>query len=220
MSSTPPVSSSQAGRLVVTLTLVTAAVLICATMAAIYLRPGNIDTGRPAGELPPVFYTAPDFELTDQAGESFTKEDLKGRIWVSNFMFTSCPSVCPMLTERMKIIAARVAVWDDVHLLSFSVDPETDTPEVLTDYAARYGIDHKQWSFLTGDYQVMQDAIEEGFKVSMGGPIDRLDLNSVMHGTRFVLGDAEGNIRGYYDVETDEGVDLLVHEIKMLRQAK
>lgn len=215
-----PNSSSESGALIINVTLVTLLVLVCATLAAIYLRPGGVDTGRPAGELPPTFYTAPDFELTDQSGEAFTKEDLKGRIWVSNFMFTSCPSVCPMLTERMKIIAERVAIWSDVQLLSFSVDPETDTPEVLRNYAKGYEIDLNQWSFLTGDYKIMQGAIEEGFKVSMGGPIDRKDLNSVMHGTRFVLGDAEGNIRGYYDVETDEGVDLLVHEIKLLRQAQ
>jgi len=212
--------SSQAGRLVVVVTIATTIVLVCATLAAIYLRPGNIDTGRPAGELPPVLYAAPDFEFTNQNGEAFTKADLNGNIWVSNFMFTSCPSICPLLTERMKVIAARVALMDDVHLISFSVDPETDTPAVLLDYAARYDIDHSQWSFLTGDYQAMRDAIEEGFKVSMGGPIDRKDLSSVMHGTRFVLGDKEGNIRGYYDVETDDGIDLLIHEIKSLRQAK
>jgi len=209
---------SDSGKLVVTITLITAAVLCLGTLAAIFLRPATIDTGRPAGMLPPVLYAAPDFALTNQDGAPFTKEDLLGRIWVSNFMFTSCPSVCPMLTERMKVIAGRLVLKDDVHLLSFSVDPETDTPEVLSQYAANYGIDHKQWSFLTGDYKIMQAAIEEGFKISMGGPINRKDLNSVMHGTRFVLGDSEGNIRGYYDVETDEGIDLLMHEIKLLRK--
>jgi|FLOH01.1.fsa_nt_gi protein SCO1 len=212
--------SSRAGRLVVTVTFATAIVLVCATLATVYLRPGNIDTGRPAGELPPILYPAPDFEFTTQNGDAFTKADLNGKIWVSNFMFTSCPSICPLLTERMKVIAARVAVMDDVHLMSFSVDPATDTPAVLLDYAARYEVDHNQWSFLTGNDQAMRDAIEEGFKVSMGGPIDRNDLSSVMHGTRFVLGDQEGNIRGYYDVETDDGIDLLIHEIKLLRQAK
>ncbi|MDP7063061.1 MAG: SCO family protein [Planctomycetota bacterium] len=213
-------STSRSGVLIINVTLVALLVLVCATFAAIYLRPGGVDTGRPKGVLPPIFHTAPAFELTNQAGQSFTKENLKGRIWVSNFMFTTCPSICPMLTARMKIIADKVASWDDVHLLSFSVDPEMDTPEVLHRYAESYGIDHDQWSFLTGDYKIMQGAIEEGFKISMGGPIDRSDLNSVMHGTRFVLGDGDGNIRGYYDVETDEGVELLVHEIKLLRQAQ
>ncbi len=212
--------SSFTGSLVVTVTLITAAVLILATLAAIYLRPGGINTGRPAGELPPVYYALPDFELIDQSGEAFDKGNLEGKVWVSNFMFTSCPSVCPMLTQRMSIIAGRVAHLSDVHLLSFSVDPEVDTPEVLSGYAAGFGVDHAQWSFLTGDYEVMKGAIEEGFKVSMGGPIDRKDLNSVMHGTRFVLGDGEGNIRGYYDVETDEGIDLLIHEIQLLRTAE
>jgi protein SCO1/2 len=209
---------SQSGRLVVTITLITAIVLVLGTVAALFLRPNSIDTGRPAGVPPEIFYALPDFELTDQSGVAFTKESLSGTIWVSNFMFTSCPSVCPMLTQRMSIIADRVAHLSEVHLLSFSVDPETDTPEVLTKYAAGYGVDHKQWSFLTGDPAIMKAAVEEGFKVSMGGPIDRKDLSSVRHGTRFVLGDGEGNIRGYYDVETDAGIDLLIHEIDLLRK--
>lgn len=209
---------SQSGRLVVTVTLITAAVLVLATVAALYLRPSTMDTGRPAGVPPQVFYALPDFELTDQSGAAFTKESLRDKIWVSNFMFTSCPTVCPMLTQRMSLIADRVAHLSEVHLLSFSVDPETDTPEVLARYAAGYSVDHNQWSFLTGDPAIMKAAIEEGFKVSMGGPIDRKDLSSVMHGTRFVLGDGDGNIRGYYDVETDAGIDLLIHEIDLLRK--
>jgi protein SCO1/2 len=204
--------------LVVTATLITAAVLVLATVAALYLRPSSIDTGRPDGVPPDVFYALPDFELTDQSGAPFNNESLRGKIWVSNFIFTTCPSVCPMLTQRMALIAGRVDHLSEVHLLSFSVDPETDTPEVLTRYAANYGVDHNQWSFLTGDPAVMKAAIEEGFKISMGGPIDRQDLSSVMHGTRFVLGDGEGNIRGYYDVETDAGIDLLIHEIELLRK--
>ena len=209
---------SQSGRLVVTVTWITAVVLVLATFATLFLRPSSMDTGRPDGVPPEVFYSLPDFELTDQGGSAFTKESLRGKIWVSNFMFTSCPTVCPVLTQRMSLISDRVAHLSEVHLLSFSVDPETDTSEVLRTYAAGYGVDHKQWSFLTGDPTVMKAAIEEGFKVSMGGPIDRQDLSSVMHGTRFVLGDAEGNIRGYYDVETDAGIDLLIHEIDLLRK--
>jgi protein SCO1/2 len=216
MSLDPP-RSPVSGRLIFSITAVATIVLAVATFAAIYFRPVGIDTGRPAGVAPPVLYPVPDFRLTDQDGAVFTTEDLRGRIWVSNFMFTTCPSVCPMLTRRMALVAARVADMEDVHLLSFSVDPGTDTPEVLREYAAAHGVDHEHWSFLTGDPDIMRGAVEEGFKISMGGPIDRQDLGSVMHGTRFVLGDADGNIRGYYDVETDEGIDLLLHEIGLLR---
>ena len=210
-------SRCRSGRLVVTVSAIVLLVLSLATLAALYLRPASIETGRPAGVLPPVLFPVPEFQLMDQSGAPFTLENLRGRIWVSNFIFTTCPTVCPLLTERMSQISDRVAAMSDVHLISFSVDPETDTPAVLSEFAARYHVDHQQWSFLTGDPAIMRGAIEEGFKIGMGGPIDRNDLSSVMHGTRFVLGDADGNIRGYYDVDTDEGIDLLIHEIELLR---
>ena len=205
-------SSSRRGS--VLLALVACCVVALAALATIYLRPFDQADSLPGlGELPP-------FEFTSQEGEPFTSQDLDGRIWISNFMFTSCPSVCPMLSQRMSLIAGRLQGAGDVHLLSFSVDPEDDTPAVLKAYAEAYGADPAQWSFLTGEQAELEKAIEGGFKVSMGGPIDRRDLNSVMHGTRFVLGDKEGNIRGYFDVETDDGIDVLMEAVDSLRDER
>jgi protein SCO1/2 len=154
----------------------------------------------------------PDFSLTDQQGRTVSKRDLLGKPWVANFVFTRCPTVCPLLTAKFKALQGKVALpTGEVEYVSFSVDPEHDTPEVLAAYAAKYGADPAQWRFLTGPLGTMEKTIVQGFKIHMGQPEARKDdptLIDIMHGEHFVLVDAEGTIRGYYRSEAAELSEL------------
>lgn len=152
-----------------------------------------------AAELPRLGTVGP-FWLTDQAGRSFSEQSLNGQVWVAAFMFTRCPTICPELTRRMRYLQEQARARNvPLHLLSFSVDPENDTPEVLRNYAAQYGADTASWSFLTGDNSVIRKAAEEGFKIGVDGvPKAGAEHYGITHGTHLVLLDGTRTIRGYY----------------------
>jgi protein SCO1 len=144
------------------------------------------------------FGRVPSFRLIERSGREISLEDLLGRPWLASFVYTSCPGPCPMLTARMAKLAERAAEHD-VRLVTFSVDPETDTPEVLRGYAERYGAPADRWLFLTGATDEVRRLVRDGFHLAVaeaaegdghGGPIT--------HSTRVVLVDREGKIRRYY----------------------
>lgn len=143
-----------------------------------------------AGALP-VLGEVGDFTLTDQAGAAITAASLRGKIYVADFFFTSCGSVCPIMSEAMSKLHKAYAVDPRVAFVSISVDPATDTPEVLKKYAARYSADPARWHFLTGADAAIQSLAKDRFKL---GHADE----PVNHTTRFVLVDGAGKIRGYY----------------------
>jgi protein SCO1/2 len=138
----------------------------------------------------PVFGDVPDFALTDQAGRTVAKKDLLGSAWVADFIYTGCATACPALTQRMAELKA------DARLVSFSVDPEVDTPGRLMVYAERFGADPSSWSFLTGPAEEVRRTVSEGFKLSA----QKVDAD-VFHSEKLVLVDARGRIRGYYDAD-------------------
>ncbi|MDB4988834.1 MAG: photosynthetic protein synthase [Myxococcaceae bacterium] len=154
----------------------------------------------------------PDFALTDQLGKPVSNRDLLGKPWVANFVFTRCPSVCPLLTAKFKALQSKVALPDqDVEYVSFSVDPQHDTPEVLAAYAAKYQANPGQWRFLTGPLAEVEKTIVQGFKIHMGDATPHAgdpSLIDIMHGEHFVLIDATGMIRGYYRSEAAELAEL------------
>src|SRR3954462_14932622 len=118
---------------------------------------------------PAVLGGLPAFTLTDQRGQPFGSRELGGKVWVADFIFTSCQAACPLLSERMAEVGKRARhLGPDFHLVSISVDPERDTPERLAAYAARYGANPISWSFLTGPEQAIQATVVEGFKVGAG----------------------------------------------------
>jgi protein SCO1/2 len=113
---------------------------------------------------PAVLGGLPAFTLTDQTGRPFGSRELTGKIWVADFIFTSCQAACPLLSERMADVGKRARnLGPDFHLVSISVDPERDTPERLAAYAARYGANPISWSFLTGPEQAIQATVVDGF---------------------------------------------------------
>jgi protein SCO1/2 len=158
----------------------------------------------------------PAFSLVDQRGQPFGLEDLKGHVWVADFVFTSCPSVCPKLTRRMRQIQHRARHLGDVfHLVTFTVDPTNDTPPVLAAYAAEYKADTRRWTFLTGPLEDVEPTVIKGFKMAMGKEDAGGGMFSIFHGEKLVLVDREGFIRGFYDAD-DAGVSTLLRDVGLI----
>jgi protein SCO1/2 len=153
------------------------------------------------------FGQVPAFSLTDQLGRTLTDRELRGTPWVANFIFTRCPSVCPTLTAKFKALQAKLDPSDEVSFVSFTVDPEHDTPAVLAAYADRFGADPARWRFVTGPMATIEKTVVKGFKMHIGDPEPHKEdpsLIDIMHGEHFVLVDRDGIIRGYYRAEAAE----------------
>jgi protein SCO1/2 len=165
----------------------------------------------------PVLGHVPPFHLVDERGQAFNGDSMRGHTAVVDFIFTRCPSSCPRLTARMGELQRRLAKdGSGAHLVSFSVDPENDTPDVLAAYAARAGADLGRWAFVTGPVNDVMDAVVNGFKVSAQKVATGANDYDVMHGNWFVLVDARGAIVGYYPTEDDGDFDRLVHDAEAL----
>jgi protein SCO1/2 len=165
----------------------------------------------------PVLGTVPDFTLIERSGQPFGLNDLRGQIWVADFIFTNCAGTCPIMTTAMTDIqkTALAEKLDDVKLVSITVDPERDTPEVLQRFADGYGALKDRWYFLTGDGAAIQQLANKGFLLSAatsGGSAEE----PIIHSNRFVLVDRQGHIRGYYDGTDEEGVAQLLKDLKRL----
>jgi protein SCO1/2 len=161
----------------------------------------------------PRLFTLPDFSLTDQTGAAVTLNDLKGKVWVADFIFTNCGGTCPVMTEKMR--ALQNVLPPEVRMASFTVDPDRDTPKVLAAYAAEHGATRDRWLFLTGEKQALHDLCIKGFKLPLdesGGTV----TEPIAHSTRFVLVDKQGEIRGYYSGTEAEELDRLSADAKKL----
>ena len=157
-----------------------------------------------------VHHQVPDFSLIDQRGNPIVLSDLKGKIWVADFIFTRCVAACPLMTDKMKKLQEEFSE-SSVDFVSFSVDPEYDTPDVLFQYANRFGVAGNRWFFLTGDKETIYHLTQEGFGLAIGQ-----QESEVLHSARFVLVDRRGQIRGYYDSNEDEALQKLRQDIPSL----
>lgn len=163
---------------------------------------------------PPVYLSLPEFSFMSEKGTAFGSADLRGRVWIASFMFTSCPTVCPKLMEKMGEIQHRTRnAGPAVHLVSISVDPENDTPERLAEFGRRFKASPYRWTFLTGEEKALEETVVKGFKLAMGKDID--SALQIFHSERFVLVDAEGRIRGYYEADKP-GIDSLLRDVHFL----
>src|SRR6185436_1224686 len=124
----------------------------------------------------------PAFSLTTQSGGTFSRNDLLGRVTIADFIFTTCAGPCPFMSAGMQTIQSHLTAGDHISLLSFSVDPETDTPPVLREYASRFGADSTRWTFLTGNRSAIFDLVRNGFHLSV-----EADSDGISHSTKFVL---------------------------------
>lgn len=158
------------------------------------------------------------FSLTDQAGRSVTTESLRGRVWAAAFFFTRCPTVCPRITRRMRALQLSAREKGvPLTLVSFSVDPENDTPEVLAAYAKQYQADLSSWEFLTGDLELIRRTSEQGFKLALDGKATPgADHFGLFHGSHLVLVDQHAQIRGYYRTSEDEPMAQILKDAALL----
>ena len=186
----------------------------------------------------PMLLDLPAFTLIDQDAKPFGRQQLLGRVVIADFIFTHCPVACPRLTSLMKQLQDRMSPQESagaLRLLSVSVDPERDTPEKLRAYMKTHGADPRSWTFLTGEETEVERAVVKGFRMAMakaplgdGGPgaatLDGGDSAEeihaqafeILHGEKFVLVDARGRIRGYYDVGEAAGLERLLSDARRL----
>ena len=202
---TPPPKSGTAWKItLVLIPLLTAAVLFWLRQVQV-----NALSNRPL----PSYGSVPGFELTNQDAQPFGSQQLAGKIWIADFIFTACRGPCPIISTRMSELQKPLEK-SDVHLVSFSVDPETDTPPVLRVYADKLRKEPFRWDFLTGSRNAIASISRDGFKLGISegeepgsGPV---------HSTRFVLVDRRGTIRGYYDALAPDGVTKLLADTNHL----
>ena len=157
----------------------------------------------------PIISKIPEFDLVDQNSKQFTLENVQGNVWLADFIFTTCSGPCPIMTERMCMVQHDLLEIDKLKFVSFTVNPDYDTPEVLKKYAQRFNVDDSSWSFVTGKYDQIQELIADGFKM---GDTEEI----VFHSTRFALVDHEGNLRGYYSGTEPAEHEILMRDIQSL----
>ena len=168
-------------------------------------------TGRSIG----AYGVVPNFDFTNQDARRFGLQNLKGKIWIADFIYTTCPGPCPMISTRMSELEKPLRKTD-VQLVSFSVDPEKDTPAVLHTYADNLHADASRWNFLTSARPLIYSLLRDGFKVGVSDGTE--EQGQPVHSTRLVLVDRQGQIRGYYDaLEADAITKILADTNHLLR---
>jgi len=155
----------------------------------------------------------PSFQLINQDGQPFGSSNLAGKIWIADFIYSTCPGPCPMISSRMSEMQKPLEKTD-VHFISFTVDPDKDTPAQLHEYANRLQAQPGRWDFLTGPKSEIYNLSQNGFKLAAA---DRSSSNTEpLHSTRMILVDRRGQIRGYYDATTADAITKLLADTNHL----
>jgi protein SCO1/2 len=173
---------------------------------------------RPEQKLLPDLGAVGSFSLVDQTGQPFTEAAMAGHVSIVSFIFTRCDTICPVISMKMQRIQEKTFdVGDQVKLVSFSVDPQYDTPERLAEYAKRYQAEPERWRFVTGPYDKVHALIEGPFMTSMLRAGDRPSgVPDIQHGGYFLLVDPQLHIRGMYDSNVINQLDALMHDARYL----
>ena len=159
----------------------------------------------------PILGQVPAFELTASDGKAFSSASLSGKIWIADFIFTTCPGPCPRMSAQMKLVEKGTVSASGVEIVSFTVDPEHDTAPVLAAYAQRYAADTKRWHFLTGPMAKLDSLAWDSFRLNhVDGKLE--------HSTRFAVVDAHGRIRAYVGTEDADPVKAVLDVVTRLRQ--
>ena len=167
-----------------------------------------------AGPKPlPVMGSVPQFDLILQTGQPFDSQSLDGHIWIADFIYTTCDGPCPMMSHQMRGFQSATESTPEVKLVSFTVDPKHDTPEVLAKYAQFFKADTSRWFFLTGEMARLNELALKAFKLN---GVD----GSLSHSTRFALVDGRRRIRGFYISSDDDFRTRLLHDLHQLEREK
>ena len=191
-----------------------------------------------------VYGEVPGFTLTERGGRRVTRADLLGKVWIANFFYTECTDTCPLQSAHMARLQAELVEESDVQLVSISVDPEHDTPEVLSEYANRFGAHPDRWLFLTGSKDAIYRLAIEGFRLGVvdrgekaqqgtsegrawlgpvsvwAHPFPNAERKPVIHSSRFVLVDRQAQIRGYYHGTDWDSLQRLRQNVRIVLREK
>ncbi|WP_158846308.1 SCO family protein [Algibacter sp. L1A34] len=164
------------------------------------------------------YHKIADFSLLNQNGKTITQDDYKNKIYVADFFFTTCQTICPIMTDHMVKIQKEIINDDEVMLLSHSVTPEIDTVAQLKRYAIEKGVNDKKWNLVTGEKKEIYDLARKSYlavkDAEFGGSYD------MVHTENFMLIDKKRQIRGFYDGTKEEDIDRLLSDISILKQEK
>nr|WP_317630818.1 SCO family protein [uncultured Flavobacterium sp.] len=156
-----------------------------------------------------------DFEFTNQNGKTITNKDYENTIYIADFFFTTCQTICPIMTDNMVWVQDQIQQMDDVKILSHTVIPEIDTPEVLKAYALKKGVNEEKWNLVTGKKEdIYYIARKSYLAVKTGDPSQMYDM---VHTENFILVDKKRRVRGFYDGTKMEDMEKLIEDIKILR---
>ncbi|MDE0033239.1 MAG: SCO family protein [Deltaproteobacteria bacterium] len=182
--------------------------------------PAAVPPRQPALERLARYGPAPDFSLVERSGRAVSARDLRGQIWIADFIYTKCQDTCPLQSRAMAALQSDLKAHGEVRSVSITVDPLTDTPALLSQYADRYGADPERWLFLTGELQQIRRIVQDGFRLS-AAPVDGQTADPVIfHSARFVLVDRDGEIRGYYDSNDPQALKRLRKNARSLLAGK
>jgi protein SCO1/2 len=200
--------------------------LVLAALALITLLPlASCKKGDPIEILSPPstpqtlqkYWTLPNFALTERSGQTVGLSDLAGKVWVADFIYTTCPGPCPILTGHLSDLQKALGDEPGVRLVSISTDPDNDTPEALTAYAERFKAgDH--WLFLTGKKDAIYSLARDGFKLPIAEATPGGE--GIVHSTRLILVDKTGDVRGFYEGIGGDGLTGLMSDIRRLLKEK
>jgi protein SCO1/2 len=163
------------------------------------------------------YHTIDDFSLTNQNGKTITQADYAGKIYIADFFFTTCPTICPIMTKNMAAIQAKIIDDPEVLLLSHSVTPQRDSVAQLKKYALEKGVIDAKWNLVTGPKKDIYELARKSYLAVKtdgdGGPFD------MIHTENFILVDKEKRIRGYYDGTKEEDIDKLLEDLEILKKS-
>ncbi len=168
----------------------------------------------------PVYGKLPHFQFVSESGENFGTDNLRGKVYVANFMFTTCTTACPILLKKVQTVQHRMrGVLDRAAIVSFTVDPEVDTPSVLFSKAREMNANPHVWKFLNAPISDTKKLLVDGFKVPVGVKETANSVMDVAHSNKLVLVDQIGQIRGYYSIEGN-GINMMMIDMGLLINQK
>lgn len=165
-----------------------------------------------------LYATVPNFSFVNQDSLTFTQEDVKGKIYVADFFFTTCPTICPIMKKQMLRVYEKVKGDETFMLISHTIDPEHDTVALLKDYSGRLGSDGKQWQFLTGNRDEIYEMAEKGYYAT--AMPDSTEPGGYVHSGGFILVDKQSRVRGIYNGTDEKEVDQLLLDLYVLKAEK
>lgn len=208
-------------------------------LTRVFGRSGALNRTEGALEKLDVYGRVPEFSLTERSGRQLTLADLRGKVWVANFIYTQCTETCPIQTAQLARIQAEFAGEESLRLVSITVDPKGDTPAALSRYAERYGAHPDRWLFLTGDKRAIYRLAKEGFSLGVVDPDDQAQTSRhlplfgpapalathgskglVIHSARLVLVDRQARIRAYHLPNDEHSLQRLRENVRLLLREK